>query len=579
MKKQLIFKVLIALTLVFSMLFGSTLASAEPWKFAIMADTQWPVADDGKNPNSVAVDIINQLNREFTLKGVTFVVAVGDITDNGSNLALDTRVTYTQALYNAGIGFFPLRGNHESSATAAAEFVKIFPQTQNGLNNSTPAAVFVTTADDARTHPVEKLGFPFVIGSKFSSPNASLKGLSYSFTYDNATFVLLDMFTPADGSVNTIEMQQTWITNVLKNRPQETHAFVFSHKGLITESHVDTLFGSNPATNPAGKDAFITSLFNNGVRYYFGGHDHMHNRSVLSTSDGKTAEVQAIVCASDSAKFYTPVNPTNDQKYNVAAFGRSLQTQIAQDLYQIGYYIVTVDGHRVTVDYYGVPAVPSLALPLAPNAEVTIVTAPQLSGKFQKRDSFGYSLNGKEFLVLQGQSYSIVRDSFNNTTAKILSGINQSTATDFNGRSFAKDVATGWSHKECDTNSPVLSLWGMASSLGSQQTDVYALSMSYDPHHVNTSELRSGLFGLAIKDANGKWINAVAKNFGGTEKFVYGPWTASYELGTYGVDPGTHTAWAVINHSAKFAIASFTESDMRHDECRGNERFDHKHHF
>jgi hypothetical protein len=46
-------------------------------------------------------------------------------------------------------------------------------------------------------------------------------------------------------------------------------------------------------------------------------------------------------------------------------------------------------------------------------------------------------------------------------------------------------------------------------------------------------------------------------NFGGEKNFVIGPWNSSYELGTYGIDLETHTAWAVINHGGDFAIARF----------------------
>jgi len=105
-----------------------------------------------------------------------------------------------------------------------------------------------------------------------------------------------------------------------------------------------------------------------------------------------------------------------------------------------------------------------------------------------------------------------------------------------------------------DTASDILTLWGMASNLGSDQTDIYTLSMSYDPHGVKQAVLQSGLFGLATKDANGSWINAVAKNFGGTVKFVLGPWNLNYGLGTYGVDTSTNTAWAVINYNSDFAV-------------------------
>ena len=44
-------------------------------------------------------------------------------------------------------------------------------------------------------------------------------------------------------------------------------------------------------------------------------------------------------------------------------------------------------------------------------------------------------------------------------------------------------------------------------------------------------------------------------NSGGVRKFVHGPWKAQYGLGTYGVDPWTHTAWAVLTYDGKFAVA------------------------
>ncbi len=52
----------------------------------------------------------------------------------------------------------------------------------------------------------------------------------------------------------------------------------------------------------------------------------------------------------------------------------------------------------------------------------------------------------------------------------------------------------------------------------------------------------------------GAWANAVEMNYGGTPVFISGPWQVGYTLGTYGVDPHTGTAWAVINFDGAFAI-------------------------
>jgi hypothetical protein len=74
---------------------------------------------------------------------------------------------------------------------------------------------------------------------------------------------------------------------------------------------------------------------------------------------------------------------------------------------------------------------------------------------------------------------------------------------------------------------------------------------------VSDATLVSGGFGLATQDSSGNWTNAVAQNVGGTPNFVVGAWNASYTLGTYGVDLDTNTAWAVINHAGRFAVARF----------------------
>ena len=79
--------------------------------------------------------------------------------------------------------------------------------------------------------------------------------------------------------------------------------------------------------------------------------------------------------------------------------------------------------------------------------------------------------------------------------------------------------------------------------------------MSYDKMRFWPYSVGKGGFGIATKDANGNWVNAVDMNLGGTKKFVVGPWNSSYELGTYGVDPRAHTAWAVINYNGDFAVA------------------------
>ena len=595
--------------------------SKTAWQFAVMGDTQWVATyDDGKNPDAVPVDIINALNKRFTTvhKDLKFVVQVGDMTENASSTNLNTatlvgsggaQYTYTnlqaegthaafvQTLYNAGIGFFVHRGNHDSDPTTAAEFVRIYPQTGNSPNgipagtmNATPADVFTIPNADNSVQPFpSKSGSAFQIGSNFSSPSAAdvgsdnLKGLTYSFDFQNARFVLIDQFNPPDNkgpngqaaySINTtVVQQQPWIGKVLSNKPAGVqHTFVFSHKGLTTQQHIDTLFGDCPAdalsavyngktqTGSVGMNDFIRTLSGNKAKLYFCGHDHIHNRSLIKTTDDNgSAQVTHILCQSSSSKFYTPnennavgqapVPPctSNDAFYcpttPVSVNGRR-QTQLSQELYTVGYYIVTVDGANVTVDYYSAPTYSSFSS----GKENQITTTPILN--FTKRETFGYSQVGKQFVLGNGDSFTAVQDAGpSGTTVKILSGTNNNPTTDPSGRKFYNDVNTGWYAKTNYTASDILALFGMGYTLGSAQTDEYTLSLTYDTK-------KAGALVLATPDGNGNWINAVDQNLAGAKKFVTGPWKAGYALGTYGIDAASATVWAVLNYNGYFAAVA-----------------------
>jgi hypothetical protein len=576
MKKLSCLKIVISL--IAAVLVWVSSASAEPWKFGVISDTQWTKADDGRNPNSCAADIIKQVDRQFINTGVKLVIAVGDTVDAGSKINIDTRALYAQDLYNAGIGFYPLRGNHEAAEDphyllSGAEFLYAFPQIVDGTNNLTPSDIktsIIPPLDLASNPTATSTGLPFTVGDNFSSPtaaNTANNSISYSFDYNNARFILLDQFDAGGNYYNsTISAQQPWLDNRLSDTARPHHAFVFAHKNILGGSHKDNMFGGQANSSDPGDgfgvdistltvpgfaalvakeqalDAFINSLADHGVRFCISGHDHNHYHSIVSAPLTPDKSIHQLIAQSDSSKFYTPGKPwsANDMP-------------VAQDLYRVGYYIVTVDGPRVTVDYYASDAA-------YPNA---FTNTPALH--FIKRDSFSYSLNGREFLVGQGQPYTNIQDSFVGTNARILSGANGSTAADNTGRALVKAIETGWTLKpvaapktDQDAASNILSLWGMA-DMGKTETDVFTLSMNYDAEESRPEHLGQGLFGLATRDADGNWINAVDKNIGGTKKFVAGPWDPSYELGAYGIDPGTHTAWAVVNYNSTFAVARFSK--------------------
>ncbi len=589
---------------------SATLPSKTAWKFAVMSDSQWLDSDDGKNPNTSAIDIINQIQQQCIAQGVKFVVQVGDLADKASSagaytvplasggsyvmangqVAEDTRALFAQTLYNAGIGFFPVRGNHDDSAATATEFLAAFPQTKTGTHNNSPANVLSVSNPDAANQPSPtKSGTSFTLGSNFSSigsPSTNLTGLSYGFDYNNARFVFIDQFTPLDGkdpdgatysSATTVAKQQTWISSTLAGKPSGGHAFVFAHKGLVTQQHQDILFGDCPADATAtytytdatgatktvtkkgalGMNDFIRSMDANGAKLYFCGHDHIHNRSIIKTTDSGTAgQVTHILTASNSSKFYGP-NEYNaaGTNYPVPALtsndayycGGKRQVQLSQELNTVGFYIVTVDGSVVTVDFYSAPVYPT---PDTGNLgkESKITTTPTLN--FTRRESFGYGQNGKQFVLGQGDSLTSVQDtSPSGTVAKILAGANNNPNADASGRKYYNSVNTGWLSAVKNTAGDILVLQGMSYTLGSSQTDVYVLSMSYD-------KSKSGALVLATYDGNGNWINAVEQNLGGVKKQIQGAWKSGYALGTYGIDTATNTVWAVLNYNGYFAVVA-----------------------
>jgi hypothetical protein len=551
---------------------ASPMPQSQKWSFGVITDTQWMAdLDDNFNPETSSTYIIAQINQQFIQAGVKFVVAPGDLVEVGEVDGMGIRALYTQDLYNAGIGFYPLRGNHEIDLNliSGTELRHAFPQIVDGVNNNTPADIttaLIPAVDLLHVPPVSKTGDPFSVGSNFTEPtdvNTANHSVSYAFQYNNATFMLLDQFDADNDYCNsTIAQQQGWIDTTLSARPAKTHAFVFAHKNILGGKHKDNLFGCDlfPTDITAGEDPgdgngmviakltpeeletltvkqmtankFLASMQTNQVDYVFTGHDHHHWVSVVISPDGRS-KIRQVIGQSASLKFYPPGTPVSTNNF-----------PIEQDLDKVGYYIFTVDGPRVVMDYYA--STPSDGI-----------------FNFVKISSNYYSLNGKEKLVAQRGSYNMSDDTtvaetfetgFKRTRMAILAGTNYSTAITSYGKAINNNVNTAWRASDVTLFSDILTLSGMSRTLGGTLTDTYVLSMSYTARSSLDPLIRSGQFSILTRDNKGKWGNAVKKNFGGVSKFIYGPWNSTYPLGSYGVDPATKTAWAVLNYNGDFAV-------------------------
>ena len=145
------------------------------------------------------------------------------------------------------------------------------------------------------------------------------------------------------------------------SKPANTYAFRFSHKQLFGGNHTDNSFqeGRQQRRRP---ERLHRQPGCGNVGYLFTGHDHMHNLSVVTSPDG-TSQVHQVIRASDSYKFYTPVVLSNhgidSEGYNAGQISKNRELKISQELWSTGYYIVTVDGPRVTVDFHRPTPIPT----------------------------------------------------------------------------------------------------------------------------------------------------------------------------------------------------------------------------
>jgi len=127
--------------------------------------------------------------------------------------------------------------------------------------------------------------FPTLPGVVNSGPAGSI-GTNYSWDYGNAHFVSVNAYW--DGTTNAgadhatsgdIPVPlRTWIGDDLAASSQP-HKFVFVHEPAYPEvRHI----GDSLDAYPANRDAFVTTLDDNGTEALFVGHDHYYHHDVAS---------------------------------------------------------------------------------------------------------------------------------------------------------------------------------------------------------------------------------------------------------------------------------------------------------
>ncbi|MDR1485006.1 MAG: metallophosphoesterase [Planctomycetaceae bacterium] len=289
------------------------------WRFGIVPDTQW--GRELKAPfYGTAIHVVDAINAEMIRQKVDFVIQVGDLVESSSvPEAFQTRANCNKPLFDAGIKFYPVRGNHDSiKISSVVQFKTAFPN------------------------------LPGTKGNGGSSPDlTNTGGMTYSFTHKNGKFILLDTFPLIDdgsknGKAYKIKDYQNWIDSQL-TKTDHQFAIVFAHKNLLGQNHKDTVFSSNVKnqdSHPEVQNKFFSSLQENNVKYFISGHDHLYHRSQIKSPNGN-AEVQQIICGSAAHKFYLPQKPFLER-----------ETSIVKELNRVGFMIAAVNRDQVKLTYY-----------------------------------------------------------------------------------------------------------------------------------------------------------------------------------------------------------------------------------
>ena len=212
--------------------------TSKVWRFAVVGDSHVTY-------NS---DTVSEMIPYFLEDSIDLILLCGDIVQGGKNLngtELEAELVMWQnifqPLYNAGIGVYPVRGNHENDVDDNIEVWnkffsgdKVLPQ--NGPSGET--------------------------------------NLTYSFNHKNAFFVGLDTY------VNIHKINQTWLDQQFAANTNPL-VFVYGHEAAFKVFHSDCLDNYSSERN-----SFWESLSNAGVKTYFCGHDHFFDLTEIDDGDG-----------------------------------------------------------------------------------------------------------------------------------------------------------------------------------------------------------------------------------------------------------------------------------------------------
>jgi len=262
------------------------ISRAESFRFIVTSDTHYG-----------SLDIIDEIVEQTINSKADFILIAGDLVEQGTEAELLAWRDAIQPLYDANIGVYPIRGNHDNCP---------------------------------------KSGWDNVFSGDYALPAngpAGEENITYSFTFENAFIVGLDQY------VKPHRINQQWLDGQFASNTQ-LHVFVFGHESAFRLYHEDTL---NIFTR--NRDIFWNSMATEGVKVYFCGHDHFYDHARLDDGDADpNNDVHQIVVNGSSKTYddiYIPYNGNNSHWTPV----RIEHEQVC------GYMVVEIDGPNATLTW------------------------------------------------------------------------------------------------------------------------------------------------------------------------------------------------------------------------------------
>ena len=395
--KRLSFLILIVLVSLAGVVNASP---TERWNFVITCDSRGAL---GTGINDV---ILSEMVREILRSNAEFVIFAGDLVYGAGvppaqfETQLWNWVAVTRPLYNAGIGVYVCRGNHEQGDTWFTDPNK----PPNPLDNYALRWLNVFGSDK---HPDLRLP---------DNGPANEKYMSYAVVHKNALIVALDeyagMWHHAVHSIN-----QEWLDSQLQANTKP-HVFAFGHEEAFRTQHLDCL-----DTHPDQRDAFWRSLQAAGGRVYTCGHDHYYDNARVDDGDGDpNNDVHQLIVATAGSPLYS---------WNPPYSGRNGDFHVSQLFHSEhwGYVVVDVNGLDVTTTWmerqststsqagvykakfvwqYKVSAAPVV---LQPNGGEQVIAGQPYTVRWRvvegtpvTRVAIGYSLDGGDTWLMTGDA-------------------------------------------------------------------------------------------------------------------------------------------------------------------------------